>query len=191
MGGNFSKDLIAKTALSLFSRKGYESAGVNEIAAVTGLTKPSLYHHFGSKEGLLTFIVETEGQKLIALTEREARYEHDIVKNLSALLGENIAFARDNSDFFRLLFRLFSSAPETPGFETGAALRGKLIKIYADLFFRASKDHGNMKNREKIYAETFWGLIATCAMLVINRELKPDDGTLYRIIHQYMHGIFS
>ncbi|MDR1430030.1 MAG: TetR/AcrR family transcriptional regulator [Spirochaetaceae bacterium] len=107
MDGNFSRDLIAKTALSLFSRKGYESVGVNEIAAVTGLTKPSLYYHFGSKDGLLAFIVETEGQKLIALTGSTAKYEHNIVRNLSALLRENIAFACDNSDFFRLLLRLF------------------------------------------------------------------------------------
>jgi TetR/AcrR family transcriptional regulator len=191
MDGNFSRDLIAKTALSLFSRKGYESVGVNEIAAVTGLTKPSLYHHFGSKDGLLAFIVETEGQKLTALTENAAKYEHDIVKNLTALLRENVAFACANSDVFRLLLRLFASAPEAPGFETGAELRGTLINIYANLFFLASKDHGNMKSREKIYAETFWGLIATCATLAINRTLKLDDGTLYRIVHQYMHGIFS
>jgi TetR/AcrR family transcriptional regulator len=191
MDGNFSKDLIAKTALSLFSRKGYESVGVNEIAAVTGLTKPSLYHHFGSKDGLLAFIVETEGQKLVALTECAAKYEHDLVKNLTALLRENIAFAYNNSDFFRLLLRLFASAPETPGFESGSELRGKLIKIYTRLFFLASKDHGNMKNREKIYAETFWGLITTCATLAMNKTLEINDYTLYRIVHQYMHGIFS
>jgi TetR/AcrR family transcriptional regulator len=191
MDGSASKDMISGIALALFARKGFESVGVNEIAEKTGLAKPSLYHHFGSKDGLLEFIVETHGQKLLALTGESAEYKHDITVNLTTLFRENIAFACGNQDFFRLLVRLFASAPETPGFETGAALRGKLIAIYTGLFRLAAQDHGNMRNRETVYAETFWGLIETCSVLAMNGGLKLDDKTRFRIVHQYMHGIFS
>jgi TetR/AcrR family transcriptional regulator len=191
MDGNTSKELIAGLALTLFARKGFESVGVNEIAEKAGLAKPSLYHHFGSKEGLLEEIVATEGQKLLALSAGDAKYEHDIVKNLTNLFNDSISFACNNQDFFRLLLRLFASAPETPGFGTGASLRGKIIEIYTGLFRAAVKDHGNMRNREKIYAETFWGLIETCALLTMNGSLKQDRNTQFRIVHQYMHGIFS
>jgi TetR/AcrR family transcriptional regulator len=188
---NDSKEMIADVALALFARKGFESVGVNEIAEKTGLAKPSLYHHFGSKEGLLAAIVETRGQKLLALTGTAAEYNHDIVMNLTGLFRESVGFACNNQDFFRLLLRLFASAPETPGFETGAALRVKLLAIYTALFHSAVQDHGNMRGREKIYAETFWGLIETCAVLAMNDTLKLDKHTQFRIVHQYMHGIFS
>jgi TetR/AcrR family transcriptional regulator len=191
MDGTTSKETIAAVALALFARKGFESVGVNEIAEKTGLAKPSLYHHFGSKDGLLEAIVETQGQKLLTLTGTAAEYKHDITMNLTSLFHESIGFACGNQDFFRLLLRLFASAPETPGFETGAVLRVKLIKIYTDLFLAAAKDHGNMRHREAVYAETFWGLVQTCAVLAMNGSLKLDKNTQFRIVHQYMHGIFS
>jgi TetR/AcrR family transcriptional regulator len=59
------------------------------------------------------------------------------------------------------------------------------------LFKAASKDHGNMKGREKLYGETFFGLLESCSILVLNGELSLNDHERYRIIHQYMHGIFS
>jgi TetR/AcrR family transcriptional regulator len=191
MDGNASKEIIAGIALALFARKGFESVGVNEIAEKTGLAKPSLYHHFGSKDGLLEAIVETEGQKLLALTGAAAEYQHDITMNLTTLFRESVNFACNNQDFFRLLLRLFASAPETPGFQTGATLRGKLITVYTGLFLAAVRDHGNMRHREAVYAETFWGLIETCAVLAMNGSLKLDRHTQFRIVHQYMHGIFS
>lgn len=188
---NATKLRIAETALELFALRGYESAGVNEIVEVAGVTKPALYYHFQSKEGLLAFLLETEGGRLLALTGEAADYRHDLVMSLTALFERTIDFARNNSRFYRLLVRLFASAPQTPGYAAGHELRLKLLKQYTTLFHAAARDHGNMKNRETIYAETFWGLIETTARLVINGELSLNSQTQYRIIHQYMHGIFS
>ena len=36
-----------------FYEKGYDAIGVQEIADAAGVTKPTLYHYFGSKYGLL------------------------------------------------------------------------------------------------------------------------------------------
>jgi TetR/AcrR family transcriptional regulator len=186
-----SKDVIAEVALGLFARRGFESVGVNEIAGMAGIAKPSLYYHFGSKDGLLEDIVRTHGDRLVAVTAAAAEYHHDLVMNLTALFDANINFASANQDFFRLLLRLFASAPETPGFTTGFTLRSRLIAIYTQLFAEAAGDHGNMRNRERIYAETFWGLVETCATLEVNGTLRIEPQIKYRIIHQYMHGIFS
>jgi len=186
-----SKEIIARVALGLFARRGFESVGVNEIAEKTGFSKPTLYYHFGSKEGLLEGIIETRGKALLALTEEGAEYHRDIRMNLKNLFEDTTAFALENQDFFRLLLRLFASAPETPGSEIGGVLRGKLIRSYRNLFLRAAEDHGNMRNREEIYAETFWGLISTCALLSMNGVLSLDPASRFRILHQYMHGIFS
>jgi TetR/AcrR family transcriptional regulator len=186
-----TKKQIAEVALALFAVRGYESVGVNEIAEAANVTKPTLYYHFENKDGLLAYLVETHGGELLAVTAAAARYEHDIVMNMTALFEQTVAFAGGNIPFFRLMLRLFASGPQAPGYGVAHNLRVKLLEHYTELFRSATHDHGNMKGRETIYAETFWGLVETCAKLAINGTLKIEPSIRYRIIHQYMHGIFS
>jgi TetR/AcrR family transcriptional regulator len=186
-----TRGIILDIALNLFSRKGYESVGIQEIVTEAGITKPTLYYYFKSKQGLLEAIVAEHSIALIDATRKAAEYQHNLVMNLTSLLQESIKFAHTNSPFYRLSLSLFSSAPEASGYAVGIGLRKELVSILETLFARAAVDHGNMKNREKLYAETFLGLLETWALLSMNGEVQIDTALQYRIIHQYMHGIFS
>ena len=53
-----SADRILKNALELFSSRGYEATSVREICAAAGITKPTLYHFYGSKEGVYRALVD-------------------------------------------------------------------------------------------------------------------------------------
>jgi TetR/AcrR family transcriptional regulator len=53
-----SIDRILQKALELFSEKGYDATSVREICEAAGITKPTLYHFYGSKEGVYRAIVE-------------------------------------------------------------------------------------------------------------------------------------
>lgn len=44
---------VLATAAETFSRRGFRATSMNEIAAAVGLSKPTLYHYFRSKEELL------------------------------------------------------------------------------------------------------------------------------------------
>ncbi len=46
------KNRIIETASSLFYKNGYNSTGINEIIATTGIAKATLYNHFKSKEDI-------------------------------------------------------------------------------------------------------------------------------------------
>ncbi|MDR3341930.1 MAG: TetR/AcrR family transcriptional regulator [Treponema sp.] len=186
-----TKRIILETALNLFSRKGYESVGVQEIVTSAGITKPTLYYYFKSKQGLLEAIVAEHGAAFIAITRKAAEYRHNLVMNLRTLFQETLNFAHQDTAFYRLSLSLFSSTLEASGYVAGIPLRRELVSIVEGLFIAAAGDHGNMKNRETIYAKTFMGLLETWAVLSINGEAKLDDYLQYRIIHQYMHGIFS
>ena len=54
-----SNDRILKKALELFSEKGYDATSVREICEAAGITKPTLYHFYGSKEGVYRAIVDS------------------------------------------------------------------------------------------------------------------------------------
>ena len=53
-----TKDRITKAALSIFSAKGYASATTREIAIEAGVNEVTLFRHFGSKENLLSTVIE-------------------------------------------------------------------------------------------------------------------------------------
>lgn len=55
-----NREKILRCALELFYHKGYDAVGIQEICQSAGITKPTLYHYFGSKYGLLEVLLEHE-----------------------------------------------------------------------------------------------------------------------------------
>ncbi len=53
-----SRERLLHAAVDVFDRKGYAAASVREIVERAGVTKPALYYHFGSKEGILVAILQ-------------------------------------------------------------------------------------------------------------------------------------
>lgn len=47
-----ARDKLLSAAVELFTARGYAATSVREIVEHAGLTKPALYYHFGSKEGI-------------------------------------------------------------------------------------------------------------------------------------------
>lgn len=56
---DIKKTEILKTAQKLFFGLGYENTSVNSIIDELGISKGGFYHHFSSKEQLLTGLIET------------------------------------------------------------------------------------------------------------------------------------
>jgi TetR/AcrR family transcriptional regulator len=49
---------LLMAAIELFSRKGYAATSVREIVEAAGVTKPVLYYHFHSKEGVFKALMQ-------------------------------------------------------------------------------------------------------------------------------------
>ncbi len=54
----FDIDDVARKALFLFWRKGYEATSMSDIEDATGLGRMSLYNVFGDKDGLFQFVLD-------------------------------------------------------------------------------------------------------------------------------------
>jgi AcrR family transcriptional regulator len=56
------RDRLIEAATRLFCRYGVNSVGVDEIVAAAGTAKTTLYRSFGSKDGLVEAVLESEGR---------------------------------------------------------------------------------------------------------------------------------
>ena len=68
-----NRQLIMNSALTLFYESGYDAVGVQQIVDSAGVSKPTLYYYFGSKQGLLEALLNEHfqpmEQKLIEASE--------------------------------------------------------------------------------------------------------------------------
>lgn len=64
---------ILDAALVVFSQKGFVSASMDDIAAEAGLTKPTLYQYFPSKDELFTAMMTEERDHMLESFEYPPR----------------------------------------------------------------------------------------------------------------------
>jgi len=57
---------VLETALTLVSEHGVAGASLRKLAAELGMSQPSLYHYFASKDALVTAVVEYCADKMLA-----------------------------------------------------------------------------------------------------------------------------
>jgi len=80
---NRTKRRIFECAMKLFAEKGYDATSVEEITAVTGIAKGTLYYHFEKKEDILNMLLE-EGMRLlrnsIEIKVKDAKTATDKIK---------------------------------------------------------------------------------------------------------------
>ena len=183
-------DILA-AALTLFAGRGYDAVGVAEVCETAGITKPTLYHYFGSKQGLLDALVEEQGSPLLAAQAEAATHARDLVLTLERVARAEFDFAVRHRAFERMLLALAFAPPESEGYACVARLHGRRHDTLETLFRAAAADHGNLRGRHLTYAATFLGMINTYIGLALNGHVELDDQLAHRAVKQFMHGIFA
>jgi TetR/AcrR family transcriptional regulator len=189
MENNRSK--ILERALELFSSRGYDAVGVQEVADAAGLKKPTLYHYFGSKSGLLKTLLDVHFDELFQSLEKAADYQGDVKNTLTAVCFTYFDFAQKHPAFYRMQLAMWFSPPESDSFKAVAAVNERQQQLFEALFLKAAKDHGNMRGRHQAYSATLLGMINTYIALGLNGYASLDSDLVYKAVHQFMHGIFS
>ncbi len=186
-----NRSRLLECALELFSARGYDAVGVQEVAEAAGVQKPTLYHYFGSKQGLLASLLEENYSELFEALEPACAYRRDVISTLTAIAHVYFEFARRRRSFYRLQLALWFAPPESVAFQAVLEANTKQQRLMEDLFLRAAEDHGNMQGRHKAYAATFLGMLNTYISLSLNGLGELDPEQVRNAVHQFMHGIFS
>ena len=84
--GDASRERILTTAIELFAERGYAGTPVSEICRRADTVVTSLYHHFGSKEGLLGVAIQRVGLSWIEEIQKHAYREEDLTRRLDRVV---------------------------------------------------------------------------------------------------------
>ncbi len=97
---------IARVAARLFAERGYDATSVREIVEAAGVTKPTLYYHFGSKEGLAQALLTVPMTAFSARLKACLDATPDAVANLAAQFEAHFEFIREDPDRGRFYYAL-------------------------------------------------------------------------------------
>ena len=103
--GDIRKKQILETSELLFSERGYEATGIQDILNLLHLSKGSFYHHFESKEQVLKIICENRAQQSANKLEKQSY--HDGLDKMSSLLHAMIPFQGEGFLFFQMILPVF------------------------------------------------------------------------------------
>ncbi|WP_461883792.1 TetR/AcrR family transcriptional regulator [Fusicatenibacter sp.] len=191
-----NRQLIMNAALTLFYESGYDAVGVQQIVDAAGVTKPTLYYYFGSKQGLLEALLKEHFQIMEQKLTEAAETGKNIPEKLYRIARAFFNGASEDPRFYMLMMALFYSGRKSEGFRTVFPMIDRFYRLCVDVFDNASAELGNMNGRQEQFAVGFSGTLLHYLMMTARDKtdlsgLVIRDEEVYRLVHQFMYGIYS
>ena len=73
----YDRETVLRRAIELFNRQGYDATSINDLAVDLGVSKSALYHHFESKEALLSAALDEALEGLSSAVDEAAHATRD------------------------------------------------------------------------------------------------------------------
>lgn len=185
-----NRDKILYTAMQLFSTRGYDAVGVQEIAMASGITKPTLYYYYGNKQGLLDAIMKTYGEPLMSSVRQSLSIQGlDLLETFYRFASVLFRFATENPTFYRMQLAMYFAPPESLPNQKVRPINEALFQYIESIFTHAAVRHPKIQGNELHLAATFLGLINTDIGLYLNGYSELDTNLVRDTIYRFIYGI--
>ncbi|MBX6420982.1 MAG: TetR/AcrR family transcriptional regulator [Sinobacteraceae bacterium] len=95
---------LLDVALRLFIRRGYQGTSIGDLARAAGVTRPIIYHHFGSKDGIYLACLRQARQDLERRMMVAGSRGQGLAERLRNGIEAYFAFVEDEGDAWGMLF---------------------------------------------------------------------------------------
>ncbi len=179
---------MLQAAGRVFARRGFHDASMDEIAGAAGISKPMLYHYFGSKEGLYFAYVDLSYREIIAAIDRAvAGAGGSPEEQLRRGARAYYRYVGEHRDAFRVLFREMGD----PGGEL-ARQRSRLSRRVAAAI-DAILARGDAASRPRLsaeaLAEAFLGAARSLADWWLDHPQVPPEDLADQVTDLFLAGL--
>jgi TetR/AcrR family transcriptional regulator len=184
------REELMRSALKLFTERGYSATTVRGLVAEAGTTKPVLYYYFGSKEGLFLELMRTHFGRLEGMAEIYQKGRGSVRKRLMAMLDKGFVFVQQDLDFIRLMHAVYFGPPgEAPYFDFDA-----YHHRYHDLiaqFLKEGIEKGEFRPGNT--GDMAWIILGTMEIAIedqiCSHASQIDRNTLRRLLNMVFDGL--
>ncbi|MGN0452503.1 MAG: TetR/AcrR family transcriptional regulator [Ruminococcus sp.] len=186
------KELI-RCALHLFANKGYDGTATAEIVEAAGVTKPTMYHYFGNKEGLLKAVLSEYYSPFLKELADATTLSRDIALTFFRLAQVYFSYAEKFEDFIKFRESMMLRTGEDSAYLATEPYITKESSVIRAYFDSAAQQAGNIKGKELMCTITFVGTINAAVSAYLHTKDKTflSDETIYRLRQQFLYGIYS
>jgi AcrR family transcriptional regulator len=159
---------ILEAAAGLLAQSTDADASTRAICEAAGVTPPTLYHHFGDKEGLLAAVVDFGWAAFLETKRTVAAVVHEhVADDIRAGWDNHLEFARENPNFYKLMWSPAVAANST-------AVREAYQMLYERLELGAGR--GQLRVSPETAARTVMAAVTGAALSLISQpDLFGDD----------------
>jgi AcrR family transcriptional regulator len=186
-----TRSRLIRAAVQVFTRKGYSAASVREIVELANVTKPALYYHFGSKEGILVAILKEGLQEFSRTAVKAAEGPGSTRERLTTLCESFYGLFRENVPLIQVVHRAFhdptGNAPDFDLMQFERSLEEILRRIV-----EKGVASGELRAVDAAdVAMALMGVVGAAASSTLHSSLGPvSEERLRRVLDLVFDGVF-
>ena len=185
MSGSERREQLISVGRALFAEKGFEAVSIEEIAASAKVSKPVVYEHFGSKDGLYAVIVDREMNRLLTMVSSAltAGHPRELLEQAGMALFDYI---ETSTDGFRILVRDSPAGASTGNF---ASL---ILDVANEVEHLLGREFSSRKLSPKLapmYAQMLVGMVALTGQWWLDSRKPKKEEVVAHVVNLAWNGL--